>query len=242
MNISKTVRDRLLLSKAILQPIRFTPVEKPSNFILAQHVLTAHDAAELAIAAIAEHLNCGPSDKAFLMNYFGEIRKSKHPNKDVVGKDYLSQLNSVRINVKHKGIYPNCQQWHRVGETTYEYIGKWCDEYLDVSFDDLDESELISNSQIKSLYKEAQQAHSEGEYQRVFENLVKAEYVLFNEVTELHGLNVAEANVNDAIKLSSHGVNANDYLQLQEFLPGVTYDKRDGFKIAWNQTKYISQG
>src|SRR5712664_1290751 len=77
-----------------------------------------------------------------LMDYFPAIKKM-HPEKDVEGKEYFNQLNRVRIHIKHHGLFPDQKQWYRVGEKTYDYVSRWCENYFNVSLDDLDESSLI---------------------------------------------------------------------------------------------------
>jgi hypothetical protein len=149
MALSQDVVDRLLVAKGLLDKIRFLLVARPDRISLAQAILTAHDAAELAIASVAQHLNRVPAgQQVFLMNYFSEIEK-EHSGDAVAGRSYFSQLNSVRVAIKHKGIFPDPQQWYRVGERTYEYVSEWCQRYLELSFDRLDQSALINNPDVK---------------------------------------------------------------------------------------------
>jgi hypothetical protein len=57
---SEEVLFRLLLAKSLLDRTRAHPVAEPDSFFVAQQLLTAHDAAELVIAAIAHHCDCEP--------------------------------------------------------------------------------------------------------------------------------------------------------------------------------------
>ncbi len=244
MCLSQEVINRLMLCKSFLLPIKNAIIERPSNFQLAKHVLAAHDAAELAMSAIAEHRKCRPrSDRATLMDYIGEIKKQDSSGAHVPGRDFFSRLNSTRNSLKHRGILPNQDQWRRVGKNVYGHISNCCKQYLNITFDDLDESELIINHKIKSYYHKAQEYYSKGEYKSVLEELAKAGYVLFNEQTTLRGLVVASTKAEDAIKLTAYGVSANDYLQLQEFLPIVhKYADKEGFETSWDQNKYGHPG
>jgi hypothetical protein len=144
MAITQEVIDRLLLSKAFLGRIRFLSVARPDRLTLAIHILTAHDAAELALAGIAHHLGKLPaSGQAYLMNYFPEIKKA-HPDREVEGKEFFNQLNRVRNAIKHEGTFPDPQQWSRVGERTYDYVSTWCQQYLDCELDELGRVHKIS--------------------------------------------------------------------------------------------------
>jgi cellobiose-specific phosphotransferase system component IIA len=241
MQLSQDVVDRLLVAKGLLAKIRFLPSARPDRISLAQAILTAHDAAELAIASVAQHLNRLPTgQQIFLMNYFSEIKK-EHPGDDVAGHGYLSQLNSVRVAIKHKGIFPDPQQWYRVGERTYEYVSEWCQRYLELSFDRLDQSALIKNPEVKELYDTAMDLFQEGQYKESLEKLGLAAETLFRSNQALRNLIVGKARAEDAIKLAAFGVHANDYLALQEFLPLITYDG-DHYACRWDQVKYGHPG
>ena len=93
-SIDQDVINRLLVAKDILEKIRSLPIANPDRYTVAQHVLTAHDAAELAIAGIANYLELASKSKqTYLMDYFPLI-KSQNPKDEVPGRAYFSQLNT----------------------------------------------------------------------------------------------------------------------------------------------------
>lgn len=231
--LTRDVIDRLLVAKDLLERIRFVPAARPDRLTLARHVLAAHDAAELALAGIARYLGRLPSSpKTFLMDYFPEIRK-EHDQEEVPGRDYFAQLNQVRIGIKHQGIFPDLQQWGRCGEKVYEYVSTWCQRYLGISLDDLDESALLAEPVVKQLFDAARGALRREDYRGVLESLALAMEALFQGNQALRNLVVGQPRAEDAVKLSAFGVHANDFLALQEFLPHV----HDG-KVRWKQDKY----
>jgi len=242
MPFAQDVVDRLLVAKGLLAKIRFLPVARPDRISLAQSILTAHDAAELALAAIARHLNCLPaSQKTYLMDLLSAIQKDQ--GGDIAHRDYFSQLNSVRIALKHQGIFPDPQQWYRVGERTYGYVSGWCQRYLGLSFDELDESALIVNQEVKEFYAKAMEAFRREQYKESLENLAYATDALFGSNQALRNLIVGKARAEDAIKLATFGVHANDYLALQEFLPSLVYERgREHKVVKWDQKKYGHPG
>lgn len=127
--LSDTVLRRLLIVKELLAAL---PPLTPSSdgLAVARAVLTAHDAAELALATVADVVGAPRGkDKTFLMGYAGAIRE--RTGDAVAGSDYLSQLNDERISFKHKGSLPNVQQWHTVGEKIRGFIDSWCRTYFD---------------------------------------------------------------------------------------------------------------
>lgn len=232
MVLTPDIIDRLLVAKDLLERIRFVPTAHPDRFTLARDVLAAHDAAELALAGIARHLNrLPPPSQSFLMNYFPEIRK-EHPSEEVSRRDYFAQLNDVRVGIKHKGNFPDPRQWFRCGEKVYEYVSTWCQRYLGISLDDLDESALITDPRVKQYFDAAREAFAREEYRSVLEALALALGTLFKGNQALRNLTVGQPRAEDAIKLSTFGVHTNDFLALQEFLPHL-YDG----KVKWEQAK-----
>jgi hypothetical protein len=239
---AQDVVDRLLVAKGLLAKIRFLPVAHPDRISLAQAILTAHDAAELAIAAVARHLDKLPTSKhAYLMDYFPAI-KELHPNEGVPGHEYFRQLNNVRIAIKHHGNFPEPQQWYRVGELTYEHLSEWCRRYLDLSFDKLDQSDLIINQEVKELYDTAMDFFQEGKYKKTLEHLAFAAETLFRSNQALRNLIVGKARAEDAIKLAAFGVHANDFLALQEFLPSSYSIPFHSRTVKWDQKSYGHPG
>ena len=184
----------------------------------------------------SRHLNRLPdSPQTYLMQYFPAIRK-EHPTEAVVGREYFSQLNRVRTDIKHHGIFPDPNQWYRVGERTFDYVSKWCQQYLGLSLDELDESALIGNKEVKEFYDKAIEAFQQEHYKESLEYLAYAAETLFRSNQALRNLSVGNPRAEDAIKLAAFGVHANDYLALQEFLPSFRYKPAQKQKIVkWKQ-------
>jgi hypothetical protein len=237
-SLSQDVIDRLLLAKDLLDKISSLPTADPDRLTIAHHILTAHDAAELALAGIAHHLGKLPeSSQSFLMDYFSPIKET-HPDEEVPGKSYFSQLNQVRKGIKHLGIFPNPKQWFRVGERTRSYVSIWCKKYLSILLDDLDESDMISDPDVKKQYDIAKKAIVEGDHKGCLENLALALHLLFKSNRALRNLKVGTPRAEDALKLSAFGVHANEFLTLQEFLPCAYSGTNGQVKINWWQEKF----
>ena len=242
MPLAQDVVDRLLVAKGLLGRIQFNPAARPDRISLARAILRAHDAAELALAAIARHLDRLPSSsQTYLMQYFPAIQ-NEHPEENVIGRDYFSQLNRVRTDIKHHGVFPDAQQWYAVGDRTYEYVSQWCRRYLGISLDQLDESALIAIPEVKALYDKAVEAFSGEHYKKALEHLAYATETLLRSSRALRNLSVGSPHAEHAIKLATFGVNANDYLGLQEFLPSLVYSNDRKLMVRWNQDKFGHPG
>ncbi len=243
-NLRPEIIQQLLFVKSLLSQAQFLPEVNPSSFSIAKKILIAHDVAEMGIAAIADQIGAlpYPNDKRYLMDYFDPIKKKKHSSHDVEGKEYFRQLNIVRGNLKHGMILPDRYQWINVQDKVYDYLSKWCQTYLKTSLGDLDSAILICNAKVKTHYDNAKRELSSGNYQHVLESLAKAAYLLFEENRALRSLQVGVSRAEDAIKLAAFGVQSNDFLALQEFLPQVSQKSDEDILIQWKQKGFGHPG
>lgn len=240
-SVDQDIIDRLLLAKDFLDKVRFLPNANPDRYVTARNILNAHDAAELAIAGIIHYLGLTPrNQKTYLMDYIALVH-DEFPDEQVPGNGFFSQLNIARNGIKHNGVFPDTKQWFRVGDKTYDYISEWCLRYLQLSFDDIDESDMISDIEVKTKYEEAKKAYEMGDYKRVLEELAFALHQLFGNSQALRNLKVGIPQAEDALKLAAFGVHANEFLVLQEFLPSVYnyfLGEENKLALSWSQEEY----
>jgi hypothetical protein len=242
MTIGKEVADQLLLSMSLLEKIRLQAAPNPDRFSLATHILTAHDAAELALASIASARSIQLSKRyPTMMNYL-EALKTLHSGREVIRRDYLDRLNRVRNNLKHAGAFPDPQQFASVADAIYNLLSDLCAEYLEISLDDLDESTLLTSATVKRWYDQARTTLADGKYKETLECLAHAMFFLFKESAGLRYLSVGHADPTDAIELTGFGVHANDYLALQEFLPEFQGASSSAPKVKGSKTNMVIQG
>jgi hypothetical protein len=235
------VLDRLLLSKSFLEKIRYQPVAPQDRHTLAANIIAAHDAAELAIAAICDQLGCLPQKgNSYLMDYFDPLKDASKA--EVPAKGYFRNLNTARNAIKHQGLFLDNRQWARVGETTFQHITKWCWDYLNESFTELDESALLLDANVKRLYDEAKQSARDGDYKTTLEKLALALSIVFEENAALRGFEVGASNAEDAIRVVGFGIHGNDFLALQQFLPRISRWGENPNVPQWKQSAFGHEG
>jgi hypothetical protein len=235
--------DRLLLSKSLLERIGFRPTAVHDRHTVAANILAAHDAAELAIAAICDELGCSPQQgKSYLMDYFEPLKQAEHPDKEVHAKDYFRNLNEARSLLKHRGLFPDPRQWARVGEITFQHIAKWCSDYLNESFGELDASALLVDPQVREMYEEAKRSSAQQDFKTALEKLALALSKVFGDNAALRGFEAGWAKPEDAIRLAGFGVHGNDYLALQQFLPHVRRWGEQANVPRWKQSEFGHPG
>jgi hypothetical protein len=238
MELRRQELERLLVSRFLLERIRVHPDAEPHRATLALQVLAAHDAAELALAAISDARGILPAKRMpALTDYFEPLASldSTGPGRrEVAGRGYFDRLNHVRNGIKHKGTFPDAREWWDLGERVYGYVSEWCAAYLGTRLDDLDDSSLLNDPEVKGRYDAAREAASQENYRGALEELAIGLFVLFNRSAALRGLVVGKPSAEDAIKLLGFGVHARDFLRLQEFLPEVS----GGGIVRWKQSEF----
>jgi hypothetical protein len=223
------ILQRLLVAKHLLAANSDQLTPNSDAAAVARMVLAAHDAAELAIAAIASHLNVpGLGARTYLTEYPSKIEAQT--NTTVSGADFLKRLNAVRIDFKHLGVLPDARTWFRVIDNTRARVDDWCRAYLNVALDDIDLEQLLADGKVKTLYEAAKGHHRDRRYRDALEMLGRA--LFYQLETFLGGVTptVGEKNTEDALMLAAFGVRPSDFLALQEFLPRVYF----GGSLYWH--------
>ncbi len=217
MILKPEVLHRLLLAKSILSTGRSLSGQSNAHLV-AKQVLGAHDAADLVFAAIADQQNrLPPGNKDSMIQCLDAIDISSDRH-----KGYFKQLNDARNGLKHSGLLPNTTYWASVEPDVFEKLSNICVATLSTSLDDIDESSLLVNNQVRAHLVAAKTARISQDFKLVLEELAKALFFALEDAPGLERINVGRANAEDALKLTAFGVSANNFLQLQEFLPMVS--------------------
>lgn len=235
--------QRLLLAKAILTPHRLAPWGQPDAHTIARQVLASHDAADLVFAALADYqgkLTNASGKTPSMVECLNLIKvKERAAEKPTT---YFRDLNEVRDSLKHVGILPNTRQWGQVGQDTYEKLSLVCHVCIGRSLDEIDESALLRDEEVRRYFNIARDAAAAGQFMQTLKEVGKALCVLLDANTAVGGITVGEAKAEDAIKLSGFGIPANEFLRLQEFLPRVFRLGEGPFTITWKQSEFGHPG
>ncbi|MGB2865705.1 MAG: hypothetical protein WBC05_20405 [Sedimentisphaerales bacterium] len=138
----------------------------------------------------------------------------------------------------NQAIFPDTKQWFRVGEKTKSYVSIWCEKYLNISLEDIEESDMISDFHVKEQYDIAKNDFVEDDHKSALEHIAIALYLLFQSNRALSNLRVGTPHAEDALKLSTFGIHANEFLALQEFLPLAHPDTDGQITTKWKQDEF----
>jgi len=140
-----------------------------------------HDAVEMLMLAIVDHLQVPMPKKWDFMDFWAEIKKSyPEPPQRIL----MDSVNKMRVSLKHNGIPPNAQKVRdflpRV-ETFCEDVAKG---YLDgMEFSELSLADLVANDDVRNTLREAKQALTGGDKDDAFTKLRVAFDTLYREVS-----------------------------------------------------------
>jgi hypothetical protein len=232
-SIRPDVAIRLVSAKQFLVASAGQLTPNSDAVLVGKMILTAHDAAELAVAAIANHLGVELPDRTYLTGYPALIERQLSVQ-TFPGKEFLRQLDRVRTSFKHHGIRPNSADWFRVIEKTWDWVEQWCATYLGMSLEDIDLAQLIENSRVKDLYLAAKNEYEGNNFEAALENLAKGLYLTLDRFPGITFPVLGERNAEHALLLSAFGVRPSDFLRIQELLPSVAKTKEGVLVPKWN--------
>ena len=152
MNLRASVRVRLSLSKDLFCGIsEDTP--RDVNYRTAQAVIIAHDAASLALHAICDQLGCLPhKNRVALPDYLECLNKLTLPQLTTEQIDFFLTLHKARIDLQNRAVFPDPQQWLSTQGTTFRHLAKLCQQYLKVSFAEIQQAPPATASRAATAF------------------------------------------------------------------------------------------
>lgn len=168
MAISTDIRKRLLYAKYLLSRARRAHAER-GDLNIALSLLLMHDAAEMLMLAVADHLQVPMPKRWDFMDFWTEIKKD-HP--EPPQRLAMEQMNKMRVALKHNGTLPHGQTVRDFLPRLEVFFEEVVKGYLDgTDFAELSLADLIENDSVRKLLREAELAFARGEKQEAFVKL-----------------------------------------------------------------------
>ncbi len=124
----------------------------------AEAVLAAHDAAEMLMQVICDHLGINSSDN-FMK--FWEIVRAK-TDSEPPHKSAMDRLNNLRVGFKHKGNLPNSSVVADLIPSVAAFCAESTEQYLKVDYESVSLIDLIPYAAVRDKVKEAEKARADG--------------------------------------------------------------------------------
>ncbi len=234
--IPENVVRRLLVSKHLLESNHGQLRPESDAVAVAQMILTAHDAVELAAATIAEHLGARDiTAKAYLMEYPAKIRDVCPDVDPFPGISFVRQLNDARVSFKHYGNLPDSRTWYRVVENAWDWVNEWCRVYLGLCLEEINLEGLIEDVSVRDHFVKAREKRERGHHREALEELGCAVYLALEWFPGIRFPVLGSTSSEHALMLAPYGVRPSDFLNLQQFLPRVSKDLGTGeLSLKWD--------
>jgi hypothetical protein len=214
MAVSLDIRKRLLYAKYLLSSAKRAQTER-NELAIAASLLLMHDASELLMLAVTDHLGLG-SNWNFMQ--FWEKVKQKG-GKEPGHKIPMGQLNDLRVGLKHKGTLPHAQTVRDLMPRIDAFCEEVTKDLLDLDFAQLSLADLVADDNVRNTLQEAEQALKAGDRKSAFLNLRLA----FDKLRGLIASDVALIKKPRGIKVPK-GALPNETKQGLLNLQGVVYD------------------
>lgn len=197
MPVSPDLRKRLLYTKYLLFRAKREQAER-NDLGVAVSLLLMHDASELIMLAVADHLQLG--SKWSFMEFWEKVKQSgrKEPGHRIP----MEQLNGLRVGLKHKGTLPHVQTVRDLMPRVDAFCEEVTKDLLDLDFAELSLADLVANDDVRSTLREAEQALANGDKNDAFLKVRLA----FDKLHRSISANVALIEEPDSISIPSGAV------------------------------------
>lgn len=128
-------------------------------------ILAFHDATEMLLMLIYEHLDCG-NDKNYktIDDYLGNIQGIKM-------KESIKALNKCRISMKHQGQFPSKADIEKHRVNTFSILQENTDALLGFDFCSVSLIDLVSFVECRNFLKTAQEKRDGG---KIYESVIES--------------------------------------------------------------------
>jgi hypothetical protein len=166
MAVSPDIRKRLLYAKYFLSRAKKDQNDR-NELAVAACLLLMHDATELLMLAVTDHLGIGSNWK--FMEFWEKLKQSGH--KEAGHKTPIGQLNDMRVSLKHKGILPRPQSVRDLFPRVEIFCEEVSQDLLGLDFGDLSLADLVADDEVRNALRDATQALSTGDKNQAFINV-----------------------------------------------------------------------
>ena len=241
--IRSEVLQRLLFAKSLLRNAEPLCTSQASTFDFAQGLLLLHDAAEAGLGAIADQLHAPLSPTMYLLSYYDKIKEADPKKREVPYRTNLRNLNTIRSNIKHKGIFPNQRESLHYPSTVFALMQEVCQQYLRINFRQLSLSDLIEEEIRKEFIVRAQLAIEREDYEAALVALATADSVMFRPGAQ-ETISAARTSgyvfkdpygVRLVLDLLAAGIDVEKYRAFRDLIPtvGWRFGGEEGCKIEY---------
>jgi hypothetical protein len=143
---------RIVNAKYVLE--RATSIQAECNEMSQSiSLLLMHDAVELLMIAVLDHLNVVVPKKREFMDFWGLMKQATQ--QDPPDKTAMESLNTIRVGLKHKGVLPNPNDVRDLVIRTRGFFENILKAHCNTSYADVSLIDLVPNQDVRAILIEA---------------------------------------------------------------------------------------
>jgi hypothetical protein len=147
------IHKRVVYARYILE--RAAAVQAESNEMsLSVSLLLMHDAVELLMLAVLDHVQITPKKNREFMDFWSLVRDSGR--QEPPDKIPMDSLNKLRVGLKHYGNQPNPQTVRDLHPRVRGFFENVLQAYCNIAYADVSMIDLVADPEVRSLIREAQ--------------------------------------------------------------------------------------
>ena len=123
-------------------------------------VLLLHDAIEILMVAVLDHLGVTASTNRQFMDFWGLLKQNGHP--DAPDKAAMDALNTIRVGLKHKGVIPNPREVRDLITRAQGFFENVLTLYCGLKFSDISLIDLVADLSIREMLSKATEKFDNG--------------------------------------------------------------------------------
>jgi hypothetical protein len=124
-------------------------------------LLLMHDAIELLMVAVLDHLNAPVNDRREFMEFWSAVEKES--KKVPPDKGRMQSLNKARVALKHHGVMPDPKEIRDMVPRVEGFFENVLREFCDVDYAAVSLSDLLQDELVRQLIAEARNNFARGE-------------------------------------------------------------------------------
>jgi hypothetical protein len=123
-------------------------------------ITSFHDAVENYVGLVAQHLGAELKKNSDFLQYWDSVS----PYFVLPKRDQMKRMNDARVALKHNGTFPSAHQIEQAREALADFFTSVTPQVFGVDFDSIDMADLLTQSQVTRLLREAQTHADIGDY------------------------------------------------------------------------------
>ncbi|WP_331733172.1 hypothetical protein OG948_60335 (plasmid) [Embleya sp. NBC_00888] len=151
--------------------------------LAATSVLSFHDAVELFLVLVGEHLQANLPTQIHFADYWGKLQPYLPQGSHLPGKKAMERMNKIRVNHKHHGSIPSQTDIEQVRADVGTFLSDATTLVFDADFFAVDMAALVTRPKTAALLARAEERVEAGEMVEAFVDLAYA----FDEMVSYYG-------------------------------------------------------